>query len=154
MKSDNKQLKYISMGDVEAQIIPTHSAKIGVLNDDGSITSVLCSSRGELKWTGELLRKYFKTAQETRRLLRSGDFLYLNGIDMGCAVPINPGMGMMERCAGVEDYVDTHELLLGEIRNYYLFTKEGWKYKCSMSKKSLQHQHWKRVDRALENYEK
>lgn len=138
------------MNEVKAQIIPTHSARIGVLNDDGSVTSVLCAEKGELKWTGELLRKYFKTTQEIRRLMRSGDFLHLNGINMGCAVPIDPGMGMMERCANVEDYVDTNEFLLDEIRNYYLFTKEGWKYKSSTGKKLLVDQHWKRLDKALE----
>lgn len=54
------------------------TASISKLNDDGSVSSIFCNFDGYLSWTGETLKKYYKTPGYVDKLLSHGDIRCLD----------------------------------------------------------------------------
>lgn len=52
-------------------------SRIGILNDDGSVTSVYCHWDGYPSHNGKILREHYNTPDAVRELLKEGDMSVL-----------------------------------------------------------------------------
>lgn len=109
-------------------------SRIGIQEQDGTITSIYCHFDGYLKYVGHILRNHYTTEEKTRKLIVLGDMSSLgtNPIDCGydndSERDVN-GYDTNCRCYSSrkeEDLESLKPIVSTSREDYIQLTKDGW----------------------------
>jgi hypothetical protein len=117
-------------------------SRIGIVNEDGTVTSVYCHWDGGISHNGKILYRHYKEREKVKQLISLGSLSYLGeDVDPGEGVPhsfLHPAEGVTvayHRDRGEPMRTETHnseaEFFRNENLDYlYLFGSDGeWRVK-------------------------